>query len=858
MKDGVRRAGYLPRLKEPSSSHLLSQNIEGPRRSPYCYGESPEQRRQRLEELRKRYSKLPETSFADYDLGDKELPAYKHKVEILDTLSENKISWLCGPTGSGKTTQTAQYALERFDRVVVLMPRRVIVDNVTEYVEQSLRGQLGKQYPDHLVGKIHGRATEATPDTRLCFMTAATFTKKLEQLSGDWHDEKTLVLVDEIHEANLEMEFATALAAKSVEKTDKWHMAFSSATPDTEVSQAMYEDINGSELPVVTIEGRPHEIDITEDKVNTVSEAYLEYGKDSKKSLVFVEGVRSIEETIASIKRHTRHQPGRIRFFKLHSGISEAARREIFTAEPAEDESFVIVSTSAGQSGITIPKVDLVLSNGLTKSKEIGEEGAEGLPPRLCTQAELMQQAGRGGRDIDGAKFVLARPISYGKIYLPEELKGFYDIISREQHIPPEIYHTNIVRNVLSAIHLNGDFLNGDFENGAFENLNQYLMHPVASKKVIQESYDLLETLEAIDSEGQITKIGEFMDNLPLSPELSRALAEMIRTGGSLREVLALSAIAASISGGGFAAWHQPKELFQEFVSPDTTDDFFAEYDAFLKTRKIYDGHHTDGRAYLANGIDPNKADNIHYQFSKICRRLAVNPNDIDMGELNSEEKHNISVALVRGFQELLYAKAGTRRIGRTTVNQYTNIHTGERGISEYEISSYSLARRMGMEALKLVVAFPWWYDAHDGRRYTLNTILPVTKDQITQALSGSTVPEFLGDRVASNGDLVHVVQPKVGSLVIGPEQQQKIPAATDEQIALLVNAMKDRANKQVRVLFDLQHQRIITKGQLRQVLEGAAVNSHNVHEAEANVWAVVQEVLTSEQQEAFYGQINR
>jgi len=69
---------------------------------------------------------------------------------------------------------------------------------------------------------------------------------------------------------------------------------------------------------------------------------------------------------------------------------------------------------------------------------------------------------------------------------------------------------------------------------------------------------------------------------------------------------------------------------------------------------------------------------------------------------------------------------------------------------------------------------------------------------------------------------------------------------------------MKNRANKQVRVLFDLQHQRVITKGQLRQVLDGSAVNSHNVHEAEAKVWAVVQEALTSEQQEAFYGQINR
>lgn len=848
MKDGVRRAGYLRRSQEPSSSHLLSRNIERPSQPSYGYGESPEQKRQRLKELREQYSKLLETPFANYDLGDKNLPAYKHKAEILDTLSESKISWLCGPTGSGKTTQTAQYALERFDRVVVLMPRRVIVDNVTEYVEQSLREQLGKQYPDHLAGKIHGRATEATPDTRLCFMTAATFTKKLEQFSEDWCDERTLILVDEIHEANLEMEFAAALAAKSVENTDKWHMAFSSATPDTEVSQAMYEDINGSELPVVTIEGRPHDIDITEDKVNTVSEAYLEYGEGSKKSLVFVEGVRSIDETIASIKRRTRHQPGRIRFFKLHSGISEAARREIFTAKPAEDESFVIVSTSAGQSGITIPEVDLVLSNGLTKSKEIGEEGAEGLPPRLCTQAELMQQAGRGGRDIDGAKFVLARPISYDKIYLPEELKGFCDIKSREQHIPPEIYHTNIVRNVLSAINLNGDF----------EDLNRYLMHPVVSKKVIQESYDLLETLEAIDSEGQITKIGEFMDSLPLSPELSRSLVEMIKNGGSLREVLALLAMAASVSGGGFAAWHQPKELFQEFIGPDTTDDFFAEYDAFLKTREIYKGCHTDGRAYLANGIDPNKADNIHYQFNKICRRLRVNPYDIDMDELNSKEKHNISVALVRGFQELLYVKAGSRRIGRTTVNQYKNVHTGERGISEYEISSHSLVRRMGSEALTLVLALPWWYDARDGRRYTLNTVLSVTKDQIAEALNGSAIPELLGDQVTPNGNLVSVTQPKVGSLAIGPEQQQKIPATTKEQIALIVDTMKNMASKQVRALFDLQHKRIINKDQLQKVLEGSAVNSHNVREAEAKVWAVVQEVLTSEQQEAFYGHINR
>lgn len=52
MKDGVRRAGYLRRSQEPSSSHLLSRNIERPSQPSYGYGESPEQKRQRLKELR--------------------------------------------------------------------------------------------------------------------------------------------------------------------------------------------------------------------------------------------------------------------------------------------------------------------------------------------------------------------------------------------------------------------------------------------------------------------------------------------------------------------------------------------------------------------------------------------------------------------------------------------------------------------------------------------------------------------------------------------------------------------------------------------------------------------------------------
>lgn len=46
----------------------------------------------------------------------------------------------------------------------------------------------------------------------------------------------------------------------------------------------------------------------------------------------------------------------------------------------------VIVSTSAGQSGITIPGkycIDLVISDGITKSPELDEEGGPGLPCQI-------------------------------------------------------------------------------------------------------------------------------------------------------------------------------------------------------------------------------------------------------------------------------------------------------------------------------------------------------------------------------------------------------------------------------------------------------------------------------------------
>lgn len=846
---GGHRAGFRRRTAERFSSQQLSRDLR-PRSSVgsgrISYGETPQQRQERLARLRQAYEESHAAASPEkLDLGNKNLPIYNHKAEILATIAEHKISRLEGPTGSGKTTQLAQYALEDgYDRVVYLMPRRVIVDNTSEYVEQNLRQQLGDDYPEYLVGKIHGRAVTAQSETRIQFLTSATFTKKYQEYSEQWRDQRVLIVSDEIHEANLETEFATALAATQVEANDGWRLVLSSATLDDDVTQEKYAEINGNPLPTISVEGRPHDIDIEEDASRDVAEAYVEYGVDSRKAIVFVEGVRSIKETIYNLKRANPNKT--IRFYKLHSGISEAARREIFTAEPGPDESIVIVSTSAGQSGITIPKLDLVISNGLTKSKEIENEGAEGLPPRLCTQAELTQQAGRGGRDVDGATFVLARPVSYRNIYLPDELKQFHSSNSRQKHIPPEIYHTNIVRNVLAAIRLAGDF----------REFNPYLMHRVDNEATISESYELLYSLDAIDEDDKLTRIGEFMDDLPLPPELSRSLVEAIRNGASLREVLSLAAIAAAVSGGGFASWSGDKEAFNELIDPTVTDDIMTEYSAFLETREIYlKNGYSSGTDYLKHGVDPTKADEIHHLFDKICRRLGLQPYDTDMSMLNAEEQATIEKSLLRGFCNLIYKRVGSRRSGRQTVPQFQNIHTGEEGITSYEIGSRSRVKLgMARAALDYVMATPWWYDGSDGRHYSLNMVRPLSAEVVGAALTRMAQPQSTGCRVAPDGTLQEISQPKVGTIVVGGEQKRKIAAETDEQCAILKQyIVQRRRGRAVRGLLYLQEVGEIRNGMVSEILDAAVRGSHSANEVEGKLWGVVQEMLPPEKYTLFF-----
>lgn len=168
------------------------------------------------------------------DLGNKDLPIARHKKDVMRTVASNRISILAGETGSGKSTQLAQYALEMgYDHVVYLQPRRVTTDNIADRIEYELHEQFthkGLDIPENLVGVAHSERSTLRNDSIVQVMTSAVFKKRAPQLEDEWAGKRVLIVADEIHEGNIETEFAIATGAEMMERQQSWNMVLMSAT----------------------------------------------------------------------------------------------------------------------------------------------------------------------------------------------------------------------------------------------------------------------------------------------------------------------------------------------------------------------------------------------------------------------------------------------------------------------------------------------------------------------------------------------------------------------------------------------------------------------------------------------------
>ena len=125
------------------------------------------------------------------------LPIEEYREEIISVVEANPVTLIQGETGSGKSTQVAQYILEHYAsslrhcNIACTQPRRIAATSIAKYVCRNRGWELGS-----LVGYQIGMDKMVSEDTRLTFMTTGVLLEKLVNMKN--MNQFTHVILDEV------------------------------------------------------------------------------------------------------------------------------------------------------------------------------------------------------------------------------------------------------------------------------------------------------------------------------------------------------------------------------------------------------------------------------------------------------------------------------------------------------------------------------------------------------------------------------------------------------------------------------------------------------------------------------------
>ncbi|KAL7752226.1 hypothetical protein RI367_002271 [Sorochytrium milnesiophthora] len=191
------------------------------------------------------------------------LPVYQYRSEILDMVRNNQVSLICGETGSGKSTQIAQFILEDMIESSTASTCSVLCAQPRRISAQSIAARVSSEMGDKEVGGANSwvgysvRLESRTSDqTRLVFCTTGILLRRMEldfDLQGVSH-----VVVDEVHERSLDSDFLLTLLRKAMSHRPDLKVILMSATLEAERFSQYF-----NRCPVLNIPGRMFPVQVS-------------------------------------------------------------------------------------------------------------------------------------------------------------------------------------------------------------------------------------------------------------------------------------------------------------------------------------------------------------------------------------------------------------------------------------------------------------------------------------------------------------------------------------------------------------------------------------------------------------------
>eukprot|EP01055_Gregarina_sp_Pseudo9_P000940 Gregarina_sp_Pseudo_9__939@NODE_15_length_6304_cov_17_343815_g13_i0_p2_GENE_NODE_15_length_6304_cov_17_343815_g13_i0NODE_15_length_6304_cov_17_343815_g13_i0_p2_ORF_typecomplete_len743_score187_38Flavi_DEAD/PF07652_14/1_8e31HA2/PF04408_23/4_7e30OB_NTP_bind/PF07717_16/5e19DEAD/PF00270_29/1_1e16Helicase_C/PF00271_31/3_9e13AAA_22/PF13401_6/2_9e11AAA_19/PF13245_6/6_8e10ResIII/PF04851_15/4e07SRP54/PF00448_22/4_4e07Herpes_ori_bp/PF02399_15/5_7e06TniB/PF05621_11/0_00028AAA_30/PF13604_6/0_00025ATPase/PF0 len=562
-----------------------------------------------------------------------QLPAYEAKKQFLKTVKKNQCVVLVGETGSGKTTQCAQFLVEvgyhKGKCVACTQPRRVAAMSVARRVAEEMDVPLGQQ-----VGyRIRFEDVSTQGVTILKYCTDGSLLREAQ--TNPSLDNYSIIMLDEAHERTLDTDILFGLLKEIMKARTDLKVVVMSATLDAGKFQEYFQ------APVINIPGRVHPVEIfytpkpETDYFEAALRTVLQIHQTEKEGdiLLFLTGEEEIDQMKKAIERDSAGltlQFGELAVIPLHSSLPPQQQQRIF--EPAPGPKVpggpkgrkCVVSTNIAETSITIDGVVYVIDPGFSKQKVYDpRKRIETLLVAPISQASAQQRAGRAGRTQPGKCFRLYTELTFKNELAPQSF--------------PEILRSNLNSVVLTLLKL------------GVENLVDFdLMEPPAPETLMR-ALEQLHYLDALDADAQLTPTGELMAEFPLDPQLSKMLVE----SSSHRATPEAMIIASMLSVPN--VFIRPKDQAQEadeakaqFAHPE--GDHLTLVNAFRAFKEAV-GQGVD-KDFCWNSYMHHRAlssaERINEQLSRIYLRLRL---DVKATEKSSPDyTTNVRKALLAGF----------------------------------------------------------------------------------------------------------------------------------------------------------------------------------------------------------------